>query len=253
MSNTPERLAHACTWAHPAGAASAAAESADVNFHRGVMKLGQVDPLPWPSAAWACCPARKYWPRTTAAPSRWTKWWSRPARSRSASRTCRSRSRCSATSASRAGVARVEDVAKLVPGVTFDVGAFPNDTRPAIRGMVAERGRPSVAVLLDGQGPRRREPLHRRRFLVAEHLTARPSASEVVKGPQSVLYGRAAFAGTCDQLHQQAPGPGAMERQGRRRGLERRDARPDCPFTGPVVRDRLAIRVNLNSFKRDGF
>ena len=37
----------------------------------------------------------------------------------------------------REGVARVEDVAKLVPGVTFDVGAFPNDTRPAIRGMVA--------------------------------------------------------------------------------------------------------------------
>ena len=152
----------------------------------------------------------------------------------------------------REGVARVEDVAKLVPGVTFDVGAFPNDTRPAIRGMVAERGRPSVAVLLDGQD------------LGGENLYIAGGSSslntrlldleriEVVKGPQSVLYGRAAFAGAINyiskrpDLEQWSGKVGAEVSSGATRGLT-------ASFTGPVVRDRLAIRVNLNSFKRDGF
>ena len=100
----------------------------------------------------------------------------------------------------REGVARVEDVAKLVPGVTFDVGAFPNDTRPAIRGMVAERGRPSVAVLLDGQD------------LGGENLYIAGGSSslntrlldleriEVVKGPQAALYGRNAFSGAINYV-----------------------------------------------------
>jgi len=50
----------------------------------------------------------------------------------------------------RLGVRDIEDVTRLTPGLTFDLGGFPNDTRPAVRGMQSERGRPSVAVMLDG-------------------------------------------------------------------------------------------------------
>ena len=100
----------------------------------------------------------------------------------------------------REGISRIEDVARLVPGLTYDLGAFPNDTRPAIRGMQSERGRPSVAVLLDGQD------------IGGENLyIAGGSASlntrlldleriEVVKGPQSVLYGRSAFSGAINYI-----------------------------------------------------
>jgi iron complex outermembrane receptor protein len=100
----------------------------------------------------------------------------------------------------RQGISRVEDIAKLVPGLTFDLGAFPNDTRPAIRGMQSERGRPSVAVLLDGQD------------IGGENLYIAGGSSslntrlldleriEVVKGPQSVLYGRSAFSGAINYI-----------------------------------------------------
>ncbi|MEN9873443.1 MAG: hypothetical protein RL186_340, partial [Pseudomonadota bacterium] len=51
----------------------------------------------------------------------------------------------------REGVRNIDDVARLSAGLTYDLGAFPNDTRPAVRGMQSERGRPSVAIMLDGQ------------------------------------------------------------------------------------------------------
>ncbi|WP_448586284.1 TonB-dependent receptor [Thermaurantiacus sp.] len=98
------------------------------------------------------------------------------------------------------GVRNVGDISRLVPGLTFDMGGFLNDTRPALRGMQAERGRPSVAVLLDGQD------------LSGENISiAGGGASlnvrlfdlarvEVVKGPQAVLYGRNAFAGAINYV-----------------------------------------------------
>ena len=100
----------------------------------------------------------------------------------------------------REGIREIEDIARKTPGLTFDIGGFPNDTRPALRGMQAERGRPSVAVLLDGQD------------LTGENLSiAGGTASlngalfdieriEVVKGPQSTLYGRNAFAGAINYV-----------------------------------------------------
>ena len=51
----------------------------------------------------------------------------------------------------REGVRNLNDVARLSAGLTYDLGGFPNDTRPALRGMQSERGRPSVAIMLDRQ------------------------------------------------------------------------------------------------------
>ncbi len=152
----------------------------------------------------------------------------------------------------RQGIARLEDVARLVPGLTFDLGAFPNDTRPAIRGMQNERGRPSVAVLLDGQDIGG-ENLYiaggtgslNTRLLDLERI-------EVVKGPQSVLYGRSAFSGAVNYISKKptfAQWGGRLEVEGGTGNTKGARA----SLTGPVLAERLAVRFNVSSFERDGY
>lgn len=47
------------------------------------------------------------------------------------------------------GLNDLEDIAKIVPGLTFDRSVSQNDYRPAIRGLQAEQGRTSVGLLID--------------------------------------------------------------------------------------------------------
>ncbi len=151
----------------------------------------------------------------------------------------------------REGLRNVEDVTRLVPGLTFDMGGFLNDTRPAVRGMQAERGRPSVAVLIDGQD------------LSGENLSiagggASLNASlfdlervEVVKGPQAVLYGRNAFAGAINYVTRDPQGSleGRVNGELAEGGLKAIEGAINVPIIG----DRLAIRVNGAFKERDGF
>ncbi|MFQ3666602.1 MAG: TonB-dependent receptor [Sphingomonadaceae bacterium] len=149
------------------------------------------------------------------------------------------------------GVRNVQDITRLVPGLTFDMGGFLNDTRPALRGMQAERGRPSVAILIDGQD------------LSGENLSiAGGGASlnarlfdlervEVVKGPQSVLYGRNAFAGAINYISR----PPAGEFRARvltefaSGGFKSVEGGVDVPILG----DRLAIQAGGAWTDRNGF
>ena len=92
-------------------------------------------------------------------------------------------------------ISTLEDVAKYSTSLTFDQGVLPNDTRPVIRGVNITRGRPNVAILIDGID------------VSSETLTVAGGGAfanlnlldlervEVIKGPQSVTYGRSAFAG----------------------------------------------------------
>lgn len=151
----------------------------------------------------------------------------------------------------REGLRNVEDVTRLVPGLTFDMGGFLNDTRPAVRGMQAERGRPSVAVLIDGQD------------LSGENLSiagggASLNASlfdleriEVVKGPQSVLYGRNAFAGAINYITRDPQGQweGRVNGELAEGGLKAIEG----AINVPILADRIALRVNGAYKERDGF
>ena len=95
----------------------------------------------------------------------------------------------------RKGVTSLEDVSKLSSGLVFDNGFTQSDTRISLRGLSPIRGRQNVAVLQDGVD------------LSSENLTTAGGTAlinprlfdlervEVVKGPQSALYGRSAFAG----------------------------------------------------------
>ena len=97
-------------------------------------------------------------------------------------------------------ITTLEDVAKYAPGLTFQQGVLPNDTRPVIRGMSINRGRPNVAIMVDGID------------ISSETLTVAGGGAfanlslldlervEVIKGPQSVTYGRSAFAGAVNYI-----------------------------------------------------
>jgi outer membrane receptor protein involved in Fe transport len=113
----------------------------------------------------------------------------------------------------RAGIAGFGDVAKLTPSLVFDQEFGANDTRPTIRGLPATRGRPPVGVLIDGIDVSSEAlatagggNLLNLRLLDLERI-------EVVKGPQSALYGRVAFGGAVNYV----------------------TARPDDTFSGRVT------------------
>jgi len=151
----------------------------------------------------------------------------------------------------RLGITDIEDVARLTPGVTFDLGGFPNDTRPAMRGMQAERGRPSVAIMLDGLD------------LSGENLAISGGGAgvvsdlidleriEIVKGPQTTLYGRNAFAGAINYITKKPSDvfEGRLEVD----IAEYEQRRMSGMISGPIVDGLLAYRVNAAVRESDGF
>jgi len=151
----------------------------------------------------------------------------------------------------RQGVTKIEDVARLTPGVTFDIGGFPNDTRPAVRGMQAERGRPSVAIMIDGLD------------LSGENLAISGGGAgvvsdlvdleriEIVKGPQTTLYGRNAFAGAINYITKKPTDyfEGRLELEGAEFGQRRAAGM----LSGPIVDGLLSYRINAAVRESDGF
>ena len=95
----------------------------------------------------------------------------------------------------RAGVKELNEIANHDSSLQFDMGFAPADARLVIRGLSPTRGRPNAATLIDGIdisseaiGVAGGTLLINPRMLDVERV-------EIVKGPQSALYGRNAFAG----------------------------------------------------------
>ena len=150
----------------------------------------------------------------------------------------------------RANVQGMDDIARLTAGLTYDIGGFPNDTRPGLRGMQAERGRPSVAVMLDGID------------LSGENLAIAGGGAgvetsildieriEVVKGPQSTLYGRNAFAGAINYISRRPQFE--TEIRGSVEIAEGDTVEARISMTGPIIEDLLAYRLNLATRNEEG-
>ncbi len=150
----------------------------------------------------------------------------------------------------RLNIEDVADVATYESSVIFDQGFAPADTRIVIRGLSPTRGRPNVATLVDGIdisseaiGVAGGSLLINPRLFDVERI-------EVVKGPQSALFGRNAFAGaisyvtkdTADELEASA-------------SLEFGDfGKSEASFSvsGPI-NDVLGFRLNGVSWNDDGF
>jgi len=94
----------------------------------------------------------------------------------------------------------ISDLAKYTPGLVFDEGFVPQDTRPQIRGLPATRGRPPVGVLIDGIDVSSESMLTAGGGMLANLRLLDTERIEVVKGPQSALYGRVAFGGAINYI-----------------------------------------------------
>jgi iron complex outermembrane recepter protein len=94
----------------------------------------------------------------------------------------------------------IDRVANLTPGLTFDVGLLPTDTRVSIRGLQAVRGRPNVAILVDGIDTSSENFGVAGGGILANLRLVDVERIEIVKGPQNVLYGRSAFAGAINYI-----------------------------------------------------
>lgn len=150
------------------------------------------------------------------------------------------------------GVVSTKDVVKLVPGVQFDQGFSAADTRISIRGINNSRGRASVATLIDGID------------ISGENITAGGGGSllnlrlfdleriEVIKGPQSALYGRSAFAGAISYITRK-PSMDGLELSVSGEAADYDIYNLKGTISGPIVADKLAMSLNLAGFTSDGY
>jgi len=151
------------------------------------------------------------------------------------------------------GLSSTADITKLIPGVQFDQAFSAADTRISIRGINSTRGRTSVAILVDGVD------------VSGENVTSGGGSSllnsrlldlervEVVKGPQSALYGRNAFAGAINYITKQPSMDGL--RVTSYADLVANYAIYDVrgSISGPVIDNTLALSLNAGSYKSDGY
>ena len=149
------------------------------------------------------------------------------------------------------GLNDLQDVARIVPGLTFDRSVSQNDFAPALRGLQAEQGRNSVGILIDdvdissqnvqiaGGGS-----LARLRLVDIERI-------EVVKGPQAALYGRSAFGGAVNYITRRP----SLTDTHLKLGLDvHSEAGQEITVSAgaPLAEDSVGLRVNAYYFDERG-
>lgn len=149
------------------------------------------------------------------------------------------------------GIKDVEDAIQLDASLNFDQGFAPYDTRIVIRGLSPTRGRPNVATLVDGVdissesiGVAGGSLLINPRLLDIERI-------EVVKGPQSALYGRSAFAGAIQYVTKDPSQEfeGSVDVTGG--NYDYREYKAE--FSAPIISEKLGFRVTALKYEEEGY
>jgi iron complex outermembrane receptor protein len=160
----------------------------------------------------------------------------------------------SAEQIERQGISSVADVTKMSTSVQFDQSYGPSDTRIAVRGLSNTRGRSNVAFLVDGVDVTTENFVSAGSGLLTnQRLLTDVERIEIVKGPQSALYGRAAFAGAIayttkgisDELE------GQVRFEAGNYGVKQLDGSIGGPIAG--LEDVLGVRLSGATWESDGF
>ncbi len=138
------------------------------------------------------------------------------------------------------GITSLQDIADLTPGFDFAQAFGRADFRPSIRGQSNILGRANAGLFIDG-------------IIVENGQASIPLTAlervEVVKGPQSALYGRSTLAGAVNYVLKKP----SDEFQGEVRAEygEMDQVRVELHAGGPVS-DTMGIAVTASHYQRDG-
>ena len=151
----------------------------------------------------------------------------------------------------RKGLDSIEDIARLTAGVIVDQGTFPQDVRIVIRGLSPTRGRPNVALLLDGVDVTSEAVQSAGGSLLINSRLFDLERVEIVKGPQSALFGRSAFSGAINYVTKKPTNEweSKVSIEGGQRGM----IEGRVGIYGPVVEDKILLGLNASAWNFDGF
>lgn len=143
-----------------------------------------------------------------------------------------------------AGIDNVEDIASLTPGFTFAPLFGGGAATPVIRGQSTTIGEPNVGFFLDGV-------YQSSRAVMDAALGDDVARVEVVKGPQSALYGRNTFGGAVNIISR----PPTNDLEGRvELGYGEYNARTlRGSVSGPIAEDNLYFRLGATYRASDGY
>jgi outer membrane receptor protein involved in Fe transport len=149
------------------------------------------------------------------------------------------------------GIYDLDDVTRQSPSLHLEQGSVPQDLKLSVRGITPTRGRPNMAILLDGVDITTEAMITSGGSLLIDPMLFDIEQIEIIKGPQNALYGRSAFAGA---INYKTRGPGddfaaAVETDLGDYGQRMVRGR----ISGPIVRDTLSAGFSFSSWNHDGF
>ena len=138
------------------------------------------------------------------------------------------------------GITSLQDIADFTPGFDFAEGFGRNDFRPAIRGQSTILGRANAGLFMEG-------------IIIEQGNATVPLSAlervEVVKGPQSALYGRSTLAGAVNYVLKK-PGDEFAGEVSAEYG-ERDHIQVDLHANGPLG-EAAGFAITLSHYERDG-
>lgn len=151
----------------------------------------------------------------------------------------------------RKGITDIAKLAEQSASIKFDQGSSRGDTRLSIRGLSPTRGRQNAAILVDGVDiSSEAVSTSGGSILVNQRLLAVQNI-EIVKGPQSALWGRSAFNGAINFVTKDPPdelqGSTSVDLNAEDQYLVSADV------GGPIFGDKLGFYLNGGWWDRDGF
>lgn len=151
----------------------------------------------------------------------------------------------------RQGLTELKKLVQNQPSVKFDQSFGPSDNRITIRGLSNTRGRSNVAFLVDGIDVTTENLIVAGSGLLANRrLLTDVQRVEIVKGPQSALFGRSAFAGALSYVTKEP-----TEELDGKINLDVGDygKRTIEGAVGGPLTDTLGFRVSGTTWNEDGY
>ncbi len=140
-----------------------------------------------------------------------------------------------------AGLEDINDLAQLTPGFSFRSGFGRTGDRPVIRGMSNIQGQPNASFFIDG-------------VFVSGSISGYPLDNlervEVIRGPQSALFGRRTFSGAINYITR--PPSDEFDANIKLTGAEDNEWEASAYASGPLGSSSARFEVNVGAYEFGG-